>query len=241
MLSSNRLVLFGPFCCLSSCQRDIFLVPINFWSRMIISLTGRLYRSFLHVTIVEREENSHKQPICLSLLCCTLYVAFSILDDGTSWILHFQPVDGHHLIRCICRHHCNSLHRCWVDRHDRFHVSTSFPDWKWTHESRNLADHSYLDCDYLDSPQGSFVSTDEILVFRLLVGVSSMGMISMIASLVILFVYGLCTTSFTFKTSYLYPHSTSGFLSNLGLFVHSLAFILFLLSNTVTFHYSINE
>ena len=66
----------------------------------------------------------------------------------------------------------------------------------------------------------------------LLVGVSSMGMISMIASLVILFVYGLCTTSFTFKTSYLYPHSTSGFLSNLGLFVHSLAFILFLLSNT---------
>lgn len=55
----------------------------------------------------------------------------------------------------------------------------------------------------------------------------------MVASLVILFVFGLCTSQFRWKNEYLFPHSASGFLSNLGLFVHSLAFILFLLSNTV--------
>lgn len=55
----------------------------------------------------------------------------------------------------------------------------------------------------------------------------------MVASLVILFIFGLCTSQFRWKNEYLFPHSTSGFLSNLGLFVHSLAFILFLLSNTV--------
>ena len=58
-------------------------------------------------------------------------------------------------------------------------------------------------------------------------------MIAMVVSLVILFVYGLSTTSFTFKTEYLYPINLSSFLENLGLFVHSLAFILFLLSQTV--------
>lgn len=67
----------------------------------------------------------------------------------------------------------------------------------------------------------------------LLVGVSSMGMIAMVLSLVILFIFGLVNTSWNFKTEYLYPSSLSGFLGNLGLFVHSLAFILFLLSNTV--------
>lgn len=55
----------------------------------------------------------------------------------------------------------------------------------------------------------------------------------MVASLVILFIFGLCTSQFRWKSEYLFPHSASGFLSNLGLFVHSLAFILFLLSNTV--------
>ena len=67
----------------------------------------------------------------------------------------------------------------------------------------------------------------------LLVGVSSMGMIAMVLSLVILFIFGLVNTSWNFKTEYVYPSSLSGFLGNLGLFVHSLAFILFLLSNTV--------
>lgn len=67
----------------------------------------------------------------------------------------------------------------------------------------------------------------------LLVGVSSLGMIAMVLSLVLLFIYGLTTTSWNFKREYLYPSSLSGFLGNLGLFVHSLAFILFLLSNTV--------
>ena len=72
-----------------------------------------------------------------------------------------------------------------------------------------------------------------ISLYSLLVGVSSFGMIAMVVSLVILFVYGLSTTSFSFKTEYLYPSSLSSFLENLGLFVHSLAFILFLLSQTV--------
>ena len=67
----------------------------------------------------------------------------------------------------------------------------------------------------------------------LLVGVSSLGMIAMVLSLILLFIYGLATTSWNFKKEYLYPSSLSGFLGNLGLFVHSLAFILFLLSNTV--------
>ena len=58
-------------------------------------------------------------------------------------------------------------------------------------------------------------------------------MLAMVASLVILFIFGLCTSQFRWKSEYLFPHSASGFLSNLGLFVHSLAFILFLLSNTV--------
>ena len=39
----------------------------------------------------------------------------------------------------------------------------------------------------------------------LLVGVSSMGMIAMVLSLVILFIFGLVNTSWNFKTEYLYP------------------------------------
>lgn len=72
-----------------------------------------------------------------------------------------------------------------------------------------------------------------LIIISLLVGVSSFGMVAMVASLITLFVYGLSTTKFTFKTEFLYPVNLSSFLENLGLFVHSLAFILFLLSQTV--------
>ena len=74
-----------------------------------------------------------------------------------------------------------------------------------------------------------------VLFISLLVGVSSFGLIALIASLITLFVFGLSTTTFTFKTEFLYPVSLSGFLENLGLFVNSLGFVLFLLSQTVLF------
>ena len=63
----------------------------------------------------------------------------------------------------------------------------------------------------------------------LLVGVSSFGLIALVVSLIILFVYGVVEYGFKFESSFWYPRE-GRILSNLGVFVNSLAFSLMCLS-----------
>lgn len=66
----------------------------------------------------------------------------------------------------------------------------------------------------------------------LLVGVSSFGLIALVVSLLILFVYGVATYGFKFESSFWFPQR-GHVLSNLGVFVNSLAFSLMCLSQVV--------
>lgn len=67
----------------------------------------------------------------------------------------------------------------------------------------------------------------------LLVKISSFGLVALAVSFVLLFFYGVRHYHFSFDASYLWPTSTTDFLNKFGVFVYSLGFTLFLLSQVV--------
>lgn len=67
---------------------------------------------------------------------------------------------------------------------------------------------------------------------RLLVGISSFGLVALIVSLIILFFYGIIEYGFKFDSSFWFPRPNS-ILNNLGVFINSLAFSLMCLSQVV--------
>ena len=67
----------------------------------------------------------------------------------------------------------------------------------------------------------------------LLVKVSSFGLVALGVSFLLLFFYGIKNYQFSFDASYLWPTSTVDFLNKFGVFVYSLGFTLFLLSQVV--------
>lgn len=67
----------------------------------------------------------------------------------------------------------------------------------------------------------------------LLVKISSFGLAALFISFVLLFLYGVRHYNITFDTTYLWPTSTTDFLNKFGVFVYSLGFTLFLLSQVV--------
>ena len=67
----------------------------------------------------------------------------------------------------------------------------------------------------------------------LLVGVSSFGLVALVISLIILFIYGMVTYGFKFDSSFWFPRP-NGILNNLGVFINSLAFSLMCLSQVVS-------
>ena len=172
---------------------------------------------------------------------CFISLYNLILDHGITRILHFQSFHDHYSLRSVRWNHR-------ISSPLPFHRSP----WRISCANspfRSLTNRSIGKSCSSSSPSSSLHSLSwktlrstllsSSLFHRLLVGVSSLGMLAMVASLVILFIFGLYTSQFRWKNEYLFPHSTSGFLSNLGLFVHSLAFILFLLSNTVDGYISV--
>lgn len=68
---------------------------------------------------------------------------------------------------------------------------------------------------------------------NLLVGISSFGLVALALSFCLLFYYGITHSHFSFRTSYLWPTSATAFLNNFGIFIYSLGFTLFLLSQVV--------
>lgn len=66
----------------------------------------------------------------------------------------------------------------------------------------------------------------------LLVGVSSFGLLALVVSLVILFIYGVAVYGFTFDASFWFPRK-GHILDNLGVYINSLAFSEMLLSQVV--------
>ena len=67
----------------------------------------------------------------------------------------------------------------------------------------------------------------------LLVGISSVGLAALILSYILLFYYGITNSHFSFDSSYLWPKSIMHLLNNFGIFIYSLGFTLFLLSQVV--------
>lgn len=67
----------------------------------------------------------------------------------------------------------------------------------------------------------------------LLVGISTFGLFALVLSYILLFYYGVTNSHFSFDSSYLWPKSTKDFLNNFGIFIYSLGFTLFLLSQVV--------
>lgn len=67
----------------------------------------------------------------------------------------------------------------------------------------------------------------------MLVVISSFGLLALIISFVLLFIYGISQSQFHFEAKFLYPTSASNFFNKVGVFFYSLGFILFLLSQTV--------
>ena len=63
--------------------------------------------------------------------------------------------------------------------------------------------------------------------------ISSFGLVALAVSFVLLFFYGVRHYHFSFDASYLWPTSTTDFLNKFGVFVYSLGFTLFLLSQVV--------
>ena len=68
----------------------------------------------------------------------------------------------------------------------------------------------------------------------LLVKISSFGLVALGISFVLLFFYGVRHYHFSFNASYLWPTSTTDFLNKFGVFVYSLGFTLYLLSQVVS-------
>lgn len=67
----------------------------------------------------------------------------------------------------------------------------------------------------------------------LLVTISSFGLFALVISFILLFVYGVTNFSFSFKREYLFPLSASAFFNKIGIYIYSLGFTLFLLSQLV--------
>lgn len=67
----------------------------------------------------------------------------------------------------------------------------------------------------------------------ILVTISSFGLLALVISYILLFIYGVGHFQFSFETKYLYPLSTADFLSKIGVYIYSLGFILLLLSQMV--------
>ena len=66
-----------------------------------------------------------------------------------------------------------------------------------------------------------------------LVGISSLGLVALVVSYVLLFIYCFMSSKLSWETSYLYPLSVVDFLNNFGVFVYSLGFTLYLFSQLV--------
>ena len=67
----------------------------------------------------------------------------------------------------------------------------------------------------------------------LLVTISSFGLFALVISFILLFVYGVTNFSFSLKREYLFPLSASAFFNKIGIYIYSLGFTLFLLSQLV--------
>ena len=78
----------------------------------------------------------------------------------------------------------------------------------------------------------SYFSLSYHITHSLLVGISSFGLVALIISLIILFVYGVIEYGFKFDSSFWFPRPNS-ILNNLGVFINSLAFSLMCLSQVV--------
>ena len=67
----------------------------------------------------------------------------------------------------------------------------------------------------------------------LVVSISSLGLVALVVSYVLLFIYCFTSSRLSWETSYLYPLSARDFLNNFGVFVYSLGFTLYLFSKLV--------
>lgn len=233
-----RLGSFGLCCCLLSCLLGIFSAPTSSSWRMITWRIENKYFIFHIFLLTPSSKRKQSTPTTNTPISATWYHSLSLSSESRQWaypgfIFSISPWSS--LSSALpLEPSCQFFPALKIDRHDGFHVQTSLSDRQRDGQSANLAVHPHSNRHYTHPPKRPFVLFHFASLFhRLLVGVSSLGMLAMVASLVILFIFGLCTSQFRWKNEYLFPHSTSGFLSNLGLFVHSLAFILFLLSNTV--------
>ena len=69
----------------------------------------------------------------------------------------------------------------------------------------------------------------------LLVSISSLGLVALVVSYVLLFLYCFMNSKLSWETSYLFPLSLRDFLNNFGVFAYSLGFTLYLFSQLVRF------
>lgn len=67
----------------------------------------------------------------------------------------------------------------------------------------------------------------------LVVSISSLGLVALVVSYVLLFIYCFTSSRLSWETSYLYPLSARDFLNNFGVFAYSLGFTLYLFSQLV--------
>ena len=67
----------------------------------------------------------------------------------------------------------------------------------------------------------------------LVVSISSLGLVALVVSYVLLFIYCFTSSRLSWETSYLYPLSAKDFLNNFGVFAYSLGFTLYLFSQLV--------
>lgn len=67
----------------------------------------------------------------------------------------------------------------------------------------------------------------------LVVSISSLGLVALVVSYVLLFIYCFTSSRLNWETSYLYPLSARDFLNNFGVFAYSLGFTLYLFSQLV--------
>ena len=120
-----------------------------------------------------------------------------------------------------------------LDRNDRFLGQPAHPHLPPHSQASHspVHNHGYLP-DSLH-PQGPQVLRFPFsLPPSLLVGVSSFGLIALVVSLLILFFYGVAAYGFKFVSSFWFPQR-GHVLSNLGVFINSLAFSLMCLSQVV--------
>ena len=158
-----------------------------------------------------------------------------LLDDGPTWILDFQHRKRDHFIRHGDGHDGSFLpfNLSLPDRNDRFPGQPADPYLPPHSEASDspIHNHGYLPHSlHPQRPQVPLFSP--FLSPSLLVGVSSFGLIALVVSLLILFFYGVAAYGFKFESSFWFPQR-GHVLSNLGVFINSLAFSLMCLSQVV--------